>query len=279
MPLPDAISMLGSDLTTLTFSWKIVRRDGVALGFTSHDKDLYIDGLLFRSAPGVTPSAVMLSDGLDVDTMELSGAISAEAISDEDLEIGRFDGASVTFLMTDWSRPEEVSRILARGTVGQITSRDQGFVAELRSPSQALEAVAIELFSPECRADLGDTRCRVNLASYSRMCRVQTPVDISHTDLTLSEELGSDNFYGYGSARPVSGRNAGLVRQVVRSEGNLVTLRSPFPYTLDAGTLIVLRAGCDKLFKTCIEKFDNAKNFRGEPHVPGNDTVLQYSGL
>jgi uncharacterized phage protein (TIGR02218 family) len=35
-------------------------------------------------------------------------------------------------------------------------------------------------------------------------------------------------------------------------------------------------AGCDKAFSTCKKKFDNALNFRGFPHLPGNDVAYSY---
>jgi hypothetical protein len=37
---------------TLATFWRIHRRDGVTLGFTSHDRDLWFDGVLYRAAPG-----------------------------------------------------------------------------------------------------------------------------------------------------------------------------------------------------------------------------------
>ncbi|MBM3617735.1 MAG: beta tubulin, partial [Alphaproteobacteria bacterium] len=36
-------------------------------------------------------------------------------------------------------------------------------------------------------------------------------------------------------------------------------------------------AGCDKSFGTCRTRFSNAVNFRGEPHVPGLDRMLETS--
>ena len=47
-------------LTTMAFVWRIERADGVALGFTSHDRDLVRGGLVYASAPGMLPSAVRL---------------------------------------------------------------------------------------------------------------------------------------------------------------------------------------------------------------------------
>jgi uncharacterized phage protein (TIGR02218 family) len=36
-------------------------------------------------------------------------------------------------------------------------------------------------------------------------------------------------------------------------------------------------ADCDKQFSTCKAKFDNVANFRGFPHVPGNDFMLSVA--
>jgi len=34
--------------------------------------------------------------------------------------------------------------------------------------------------------------------------------------------------------------------------------------------------GCDKRFSTCRDRFANGVNFRGFPHIPGNDFVIAY---
>ncbi|MGE3292612.1 MAG: phage BR0599 family protein, partial [Geminicoccaceae bacterium] len=38
-----------------------------------------------------------------------------------------------------------------------------------------------------------------------------------------------------------------------------------------------IRAGCDKRMETCGAKFANTANFRGFPHIPGQDAVLRYA--
>ena len=73
---------LAAEVGTLALVWRIVRRDGVALGLTTHDRPIWLDGIEYRPAPGMMPSAVQQSDGLDVATMEVAGALSSEAISD-----------------------------------------------------------------------------------------------------------------------------------------------------------------------------------------------------
>ena len=46
------------------------------------------------------------------------------------------------------------------------------------------------------------------------------------------------------------------------------------PNNIAAGDTFNAVAGCDKTFETCVAKFNNAVNFRGEPHVPGMDKML-----
>jgi uncharacterized phage protein (TIGR02218 family) len=41
-----------------------------------------------------------------------------------------------------------------------------------------------------------------------------------------------------------------------------------------AGDTFRIVAGCDKQLATCRAKFNNVPNFRGFPHVPGNDFML-----
>ena len=43
-----------------------------------------------------------------------------------------------------------------------------------------------------------------------------------------------------------------------------------------SGDTVRLEPGCDKLAATCREKFDNFLNFRGFPHIPGEDWLISY---
>jgi uncharacterized phage protein (TIGR02218 family) len=100
---------LRSDLTTIAFCWRVERRDGVAMGFTTHDRDLVIGHLTYRAAPGMLPSAISLSDGFDAGALDVGGALTSDAISEADLKAGRWDGAAVRIFMVDWEAPTEIS--------------------------------------------------------------------------------------------------------------------------------------------------------------------------
>jgi uncharacterized phage protein (TIGR02218 family) len=131
----------------------------------------------------------------------------------------------------------------------------------------------VEQTSPDCRAELGDRRCRVDLAGRTRFARVLTA---KGTVLTLDAVEPAPNAYGFGRLRWFDGGNAGLAVAIAVSEGATVTLRdAPFAAT-EAGALVEIVQGCDRTFATCRDRFANAANFRGEPHLPGNDLLSRY---
>jgi uncharacterized phage protein (TIGR02218 family) len=267
---------LEPELTSITLCWRLDRRDGVTLGLTAHDRDILIDGLRFRAAPGMLPSAISLSDGFEVDTLDVAGALTSEAISEVDLAAGRWDGAKLRLLAVNWEQPEVTPLLLARGELGDVGMRDGGFSAELRGPTALLERPAIEYTSPECRAELGDKRCRMDLAGRRRILRVSEV--IGETTIRLSAAEGSVNAYGYGWLRWIGGANSGLASAILSSSGDELVLREPPPFATEADVLVEVTEGCDKSFATCRDRFGNGANFRGEPYLPGNDLLTRYPG-
>ena len=191
-----------TDLTTLAFLWRIERRDGVTLGFTSHDRDLTVDGLVYRAASGMVPSAIELRDSLDPDNAELSGALTSNAISEADLVSGRWDGAALRLSAVNWEAPEVDPVFLIRGELGTVETGNGGFGAELRGPAALLEAPVVEETSPECRASLGDKRCRIDMAGRRRMTTV---VSAAGAGVTVANAGAADGAYAFGQCAGSTG--------------------------------------------------------------------------
>ncbi|HVJ03327.1 MAG TPA: DUF2163 domain-containing protein [Sphingomonas sp.] len=267
------MSFLDSELTTVALCWRVERRDGVTIGLTAHDRDLEIDGLVYRAAPGMTPSAIVRSASLEADSMDVTGALTGEAISAADLLAGRWDGARVVLFATDWRDPlERVA--LGEGMIGAIETAGGVLTAELRGRAALLERPVVEETSPDCRAALGDRRCRVAMAGRRRFARV---VGANDEALVLDDPEPEPNAYGGGRLRWFGGANSGLEDAIMHSEGTGLTLRRP-PRFAGAGALVELIEGCDKRLATCAGRFGNAINFRGEPYLPGIDLLTRYPG-
>jgi uncharacterized phage protein (TIGR02218 family) len=266
------IPWLSAELTTMALCWRLDRADGVSIGFTAHDRDLTIGGVVHRASPGMVPSAIRQSDGFDVDTLDVEGALTHDAITAGDLAAGRWDGAALTLFAADWTDPA-ATIVIARGEIGDVAIRDAAFTAELRGPTALLERPVVEQTSPDCRAQLGDRRCRVDLAPRTRFARV---VAVAEAVLTLDAAEPSANAYAYGRLRWLDGDNAGLSAALLSSTAATVTLRDPAPFAIAAGARVELLEGCDRLLATCQDRFANAVHFRGEPYLPGLDLLTRY---
>lgn len=261
-------------VTHLALCWRVERRDGVAIGLTDHDRDLELGGMVYRAAPGMTPSAIVRSEGLDPSTMDAKGALSSAAITERDLIAGRWDGARVAIFATDRAGGG-APVALGEGTIGAVDLADNGFTAELRGAAAALDRPATEATSPDCRAELGDRRCCVAMAGRRRFARV---VAADEEALTLDRAEPSPDGYGGGLLRWFGGANGGFESAVNASSGMTVTLRSLPPFAIAPGTLVEVIEGCDKTIATCAGRFGNAANFRGEPYLPGIDLLTRYPG-
>ncbi|MEP9400393.1 DUF2163 domain-containing protein [Sphingomonas sp. VNH70] len=260
--------MSGDAVVTLAWCWRIERCDGVAIGLTAHDRDLTIDGMVYRAAPGMTPSAIERDDSLDPPALEVGGALSHAAIGEADLLAGRYDGARVVVFAWDWSA-DGPAVPLAEGRIGTIETADGSFRAELLGPEARLEAAVVEATSPACRATLGDARCRVVMAGRRRIVRVAAE---DGARLVLP---GGGAGCAAGRVRWLTGGNSGLSDMVAAGDADGVTLAQP-PRFAGAGALVEVTEGCDGTLATCRDRFGNVANFRGEPYLPGIDLLTRY---
>ena len=161
----------------------------------------------------------------------------------------------------------------SRGEIGNVSIDGESFSADLRGASAKLDNAVCPATSAECRAQFGDKQCRVDLAGRTIVAQV---VSSSDGELTL-DRIFDDKFV-LGRLRYVSGANCGLSTVILAIEDAVITVRDLPRASVESGCKIELREGCDKRFQTCVERFANAINFRGEPHLPGNDLLTRYPG-
>jgi uncharacterized phage protein (TIGR02218 family) len=192
-----------------------------------------------------------------------------------DLEAGRWDGAGLRLFLTDWSAPGEMWLELARGELGAVERQGEAFSAELRGPAALLDGPVAPETSPDCRAELGDRDCRVDMAARRVVVGV---VEVEGDTVAIAGGGLEDGAYAFGRLRWLTGANAGLAQMVLMSDAGSVMLADAPAFAVGAGTLAELTQGCDKRLETCSARFGNAVNFRGEPHLPGNDLLTRYPG-
>ncbi|MGJ3263981.1 MAG: DUF2163 domain-containing protein [Salinarimonas sp.] len=269
---PELAARLSGGATTLARCWRVTRADDVVAGFTDHDRDLAFEGTTFRAATGLEAAEAASELGFAVGGGEVAGALVSAGLTEEDLLAGVWDDARVETFLVDWSAPEHRMR-LGIGAIGEVRRADGAFVAELRSPMHRLDEERGRLFRASCSADLGDDRCRASVPPVAAV--------VTASDGALS--VGADALSGYAPEHFARGRlvfgsgaNAGFAVEVrAHRAGGVLDLWRLTPRPIAPGDAFTVTPGCDKSFETCAAKFGNTDNFRGFPHMPGNDFVLR----
>jgi hypothetical protein len=339
---------LAKPVTTLATCWRITRADGAMFRFTDHDRDLVVEGEVYQASSGYSRTAIGNDAGMGVDNLDIEGVFDSAAVTEEELRAGLFDQAEVRIFLVNWADPSMGALRLRRGWFGEVVLTEQGvFRTELRGLTQALSQRIGELYSSECRADLGDHRCRVPIqppvvvrettyalgdhvrvatgagsgsAAYdNRIYRCvtagTTAVDEPAYDTTVGEQTTDgtavfeameawsrsgivvdvtdrttfttsidepravDGWFAGGVLTWESGSSADRsieVKAWTQATG-LIELFLPMGYAIVPGDLFRIHPGCDKRLDTCIDRFANVLNFRGEPYVPGADLLLNYA--
>ncbi len=257
--------------TTATF-WRVLRRDGVTLGFTAHDRDLWFDGVQHRAAPGMVPSAIRRSADFEPDSAEVEGALSHDSIAAADLAHGRFDGARVLIGVVDWETLER--QVLYRGTIGAVTEQAGSFTAALQSRKIELQRDPVPRTSPSCRAVFSGPGCTLSPARFTHD-GVLSAFNLAGNSATVTVAVAQALLVG-GSLRWLDGPYAGFTMGIAGTSGGALVLDTPLDQAPPAGSRVVLREGCDRRLETCSGRFSNALNFQGEPHLPGNDLITRY---
>jgi uncharacterized phage protein (TIGR02218 family) len=91
----------------------------------------------------------------------------------------------------------------------------------------------------------------------------------------------ASGWFTFGTIEWTSGSNAGRRAEVLGHDVTdgiaVLTLLEAPVREISEGNAFTIRAGCDKRIETCGARFANTANFRGFPHIPGQDAVLRYA--
>lgn len=278
---PELQAHLDEGTTMLSWCWRITRADGAVFGFTDHDRTLSFNGTAFEPDSGLTASEVRSGSDLSVDAQDAAGVLSSDRITETDILDGRWDNADVELWRVNWTDTRQ-RVLMRRGAIGQIRRGRLAFVAEVRSLAHVLGQTVGRTFQATCDAALGDARCKLNLddPGFKVSGAVIDPTrDRAFTAAGLRGFAAG--WFTFGTLAWTSGANAGRQAEIMAhdiSDGIAVlTLLEAPVQAIAEGDAFILRAGCDKRLATCAAKFANAANFRGFPHIPGQDAVLRYA--
>jgi uncharacterized phage protein (TIGR02218 family) len=279
--IPPALQVkLDTGATTLCRCWVVTRADGLVQGFTDHDEDVALDAVTCRAGTGLAAAEATQALGLAVTATEVAGALGADTLNEDDLAAGLYDAADVAVWLVDWSEPA-LRVLMAKAALGEVRREGEAFVAELRGLAHRLAEESGRLYTATCTADLGDARCTVDLADPAFRGGGSIVALTGTSGFTAAGlDAFADGWFTAGRLAWTGGGNAGLAVEVKRhaNDGTTVTLDlwQAMAQPLAVGDMFTVTAGCDKRFATCRDRFANTVNFRGFPHIPGNDFLVAY---
>ena len=181
---------------------------------------------------------------------------------------------SACIRMKEQGHNQEILHLIS-GEFGQISRSGDAFRVEILGPTTCLDEAVVPTTSPTCRAQFGDNQCKLSLHLFQR------ELIVSGGDgnvIEFSGFAGLAGDYAYGELRWLGGPNCGLSTAILKGQGNFIWLADEPSNLVHTGDRALLTAGCDKNFSTCQNRFANVLNFRGEPHLPGNDLLTRYPG-
>jgi uncharacterized phage protein (TIGR02218 family) len=152
----------------------------------------------------------------------------------------------------------------------------------VRSLAHVLGQTVGRTFQATCDAALGDGRCGVDLEDPA-FKGAGAVIDLLRDRAFTASGLGGfdADWFTFGTVEWTSGAYAGRRAEVLGHDVTdgiaILTLLEAPVRAIAEGDGFTIRAGCDKRIETCGTKFANTANFRGFPHIPGQDTILRYA--
>lgn len=254
-----------SSVTEYAMCWHIKLKNDEEIGFTTHDNDIKINGLNYLSKALIRYDAIQKNTNLLKGFNEIIGIIDHELIKEDDILKGKFDNALLSIYLVNYKDTKQLQHLLKQGYISNIKYSNDQFYANVSPLTEKLNSNINQFFSPYCRAKFCDKKCKLDKSIYTKIGKIHK---IINRNSFLDEDRTEDNYYyNFGMIKFLSGKNKGMNLEISNFYNKVVEVILLPLIELSLGDQYEITAGCDKSFSTCINKFNNAINFRGEPHI------------
>lgn len=265
---------LESSVTTLCLAWAFMRSDGLEIRVTNHDCDLIIDSKVYKSTPSLSAGTIETDASFAPDSFNAIGGYEIDGIEKNDILLGRWDRAKVKLFVADWTQTEYYIEIWG-GFINGFRQSKFGFEMELVGPEQQLSNIIGRKYTRQCCAQLGDNFCKINLAQPSHQKSAQISALKADRIIEIINIGGETSDFEFGHLGFNSGELIGIkisIKTIIARQNIWeIHLSRPLAIMPKLGDEITLFVGCDKSFDICKTRFANQANFRGFPHMPGED--------
>jgi uncharacterized phage protein (TIGR02218 family) len=260
---------------------KITRKNGVVFRLAESQTDLTVDGEAYIRARGFRVSSLpfRLNASNNSAQFEIS-VVDGGSIDPDDLRNGLFDTAEVVISAASHLIPANGKIDLFRGNFGDITLTDAGHVqVQVLGLMSRANQLLVEHYSPMCRTEFGDARCKVPLGPLTASATVTGILGFSITISGAAAGFAADH-WKLGLLIPTSGQGVGDAFEIRGWTPPTILTYLPAVGKVSVGDEVDLIPGCDftRSAATGCNRYNNIINYRGEPWVPGEDASdITYS--
>ncbi|AZL15539.1 DUF2163 domain-containing protein [Rickettsiales endosymbiont of Stachyamoeba lipophora] len=265
------------NVTTIATCIWIKLKNHKILGFTNHSYNLTINDIAYYSIPNSNISAIAKTQGLEADNLNISTIVDHHFIKPQEINSGLYDQAEIEIFTVDYLNPNEHKISLQKGYIGEIKLIGDQFFAEINSLEASTDQTIIGVYSPTCRVKFCGKSCGIEESKYTFSSEITSV--ITQSKLTIKPLDLPRNYFNYGQIYFEDGDYSQQKFNIKSHNYKIITLNYSLPFKPQLGQEIKLIAGCDKTFNSCCDKFYNAINFRGEPHLPGLDQLFKPGGI
>nr|WP_305123337.1 DUF2163 domain-containing protein [Roseomonas sp. GC11] len=264
---------MSGEVARLTRCIVVRRADGVVMGFTGHDEPVPVVGVVCEPGTAITPSNVEDTNALSADNSELTGTLTSDAITEEDIAAGLYANALVEDYTVCWADPSIAPVENGYARIGEIRISGDQFVFGLLGPQEQLSKTVGRSCTVECPWRLGDAKCRVDLAPLTHEATVDGTDGMQALTAGALAAHPADHF-AYGTVEWLSGKCKGTRRQVKASANGRLVLWQSTPREIEPGDTVRVVAGCGGSFESdCKARFNNGRRFGGFPWVPSREQL------
>lgn len=233
--------------------WRIILKNGEALCFSDNEEEVIYQNECYVNAN--RPGEIFSSSELGEDNFTISGFV------DKDIE--SIIDAYIEVFILNASLQEKI--ILKTGWLDEIKYDQYKFTAKILTLGAKFNNLLGNCYSSSCRAEFGDALCKADLKKYSFSGNVTAVAENnSFIDSTREEP---DGYFVHGSLS-----FNGNKYNIKEYRDKKIILDKNIKFVL--GDQYEITLGCDKSLPFCINKFNNALNFRGEPFIPSQQKLV-----
>ena len=281
----NATSLLTAVTHHFASIWEIQREDDQILRFTDHNAPLTFESQPFSPAGGGEASAHRAEAGLKEPNVEIVGILTSDKITQTDLRQGRYRNAKVIERLVDWRFPW--AGVLRTYVYWVQDTRWNGriWTVNLSGVAHRLRNPVGDVYTRNCRYDLGGARCKVILFGYTYFgVSITTVTDKRYFQADTNDiPVGLGNgYFNFGKIAWLAGANAGLTSEIrdYISATRQFELELSAPSTITTSDTFNVEPGCNKLFNgDCFTKYNNRINFGGFLYMPGTDRLVEYPDI